>query len=174
MGTLHHRSPLGTKFSKNPQKPNKMPKGAGLTKPMKLSSELADIVGKKEASRRVHQAIVGLHQEEQPPRPREQAILRPRQEDGQGLRQRPHPRFRHGQVPLRSLVLSVQPLIHGSHVGRAELCKDLGAYFPVYNSFRTSFRFLTNNEMTPKVPHLLLPSTLGERPRTCRSLASAN
>merc|ERR1712083_770080 len=29
----------------------KMPKGAGLTKPMKLSAELADIVGKKEASR---------------------------------------------------------------------------------------------------------------------------
>ena len=28
-----------------------MPKGAGLTKPMKLSTELADIVGKKEASR---------------------------------------------------------------------------------------------------------------------------
>merc|ERR1712001_557114 len=29
----------------------KMPKGAGLTKPMKLSADLADIVGKKEASR---------------------------------------------------------------------------------------------------------------------------
>merc|ERR1712018_59956 len=29
----------------------KMPKGGGLTKPMKLSSDLADIVGKKEASR---------------------------------------------------------------------------------------------------------------------------
>merc|ERR1712244_175615 len=28
----------------------KMPKGAGLTKPMKLSADLADIVGKKEAS----------------------------------------------------------------------------------------------------------------------------
>lgn len=28
-----------------------MPKGSGLTKTMKLSSELADIVGKKEASR---------------------------------------------------------------------------------------------------------------------------
>merc|ERR1739846_144663 len=28
-----------------------MPKGTGLTKPMKLSAELADIVGKKEASR---------------------------------------------------------------------------------------------------------------------------
>merc|ERR1712244_164664 len=34
----------------NPQKLN-MPKGSGLTKPMKLSAELADIVGKKEASR---------------------------------------------------------------------------------------------------------------------------
>ena len=28
-----------------------MPKGQGLTKPMKLSADLADIVGKKEASR---------------------------------------------------------------------------------------------------------------------------
>merc|ERR1712076_196416 len=28
-----------------------MPKGSGLTKPMKLSEDLADIVGKKEASR---------------------------------------------------------------------------------------------------------------------------
>jgi len=28
-----------------------MPKGSGLTKPMKLSADLADIVGKKEASR---------------------------------------------------------------------------------------------------------------------------
>ena len=28
-----------------------MPKGSGLTKPMKLSPELADVVGKKEASR---------------------------------------------------------------------------------------------------------------------------
>merc|ERR1712223_2090983 len=34
----------------NPTKLN-MPKGAGLTKPMKRSAELADIVGKKEASR---------------------------------------------------------------------------------------------------------------------------
>ena len=28
-----------------------MPKGSGLTKPMKLSADLADVVGKKEASR---------------------------------------------------------------------------------------------------------------------------
>merc|ERR1711874_20886 len=34
----------------NSQKLN-MPKASGLTKPMKLSAELADIVGKKEASR---------------------------------------------------------------------------------------------------------------------------
>merc|ERR1712086_736146 len=29
----------------------KMPKGSGLTKPMKLSADLAEVVGKKEASR---------------------------------------------------------------------------------------------------------------------------
>merc|ERR1712102_193784 len=34
-----------------PNKPIKMPKGSGLTKPMKLCPELADIVGEKEASR---------------------------------------------------------------------------------------------------------------------------
>merc|ERR1711976_1139082 len=33
------------------KKTSKLPKGAGLTKPMKLSADLADIVGKKEASR---------------------------------------------------------------------------------------------------------------------------
>merc|ERR1712066_1164296 len=50
--------------------------------------------------RRVHQAAVGLHQEAQPAGPREQAVLHPRQEDGKGVRRRPHPRLRHGQVPL--------------------------------------------------------------------------
>ena len=33
----------------------------------------------------VHQAVVGLHQEEQPPGPGEQAVLHTRQEDGQGI-----------------------------------------------------------------------------------------
>merc|ERR1712110_1150046 len=33
------------------KKTSKMPKGAGLTKPMKLSADLAEVVGKKEASR---------------------------------------------------------------------------------------------------------------------------
>merc|ERR1712038_1644762 len=37
--------------TKNKTKNLNMPRGAGLTKPMKLSAELADIVGKKEASR---------------------------------------------------------------------------------------------------------------------------
>merc|ERR1711862_41233 len=39
-------------FCKNyPKKSINMPKGSGLTKTMKLSGDLADIVGKKEASR---------------------------------------------------------------------------------------------------------------------------
>merc|ERR1711981_1424406 len=37
-------------IEKKPKAAN-MPKGSGLTKPMKLSADLADIVGKKEASR---------------------------------------------------------------------------------------------------------------------------
>merc|ERR1739848_854289 len=49
---LHQRSPLDFHLTQNyPNKVAKMPKGSGLTKPMKLSAELADIVGKKEASR---------------------------------------------------------------------------------------------------------------------------
>merc|ERR1712109_216395 len=50
---LHQRSPLDflLTFNLHPPKTSKMPKGAGLTKPMKLSADLADIVGKKEASR---------------------------------------------------------------------------------------------------------------------------
>merc|ERR1712141_303851 len=49
--------------------------------------------------RRMHQAAVGLPEEEQPPGPREQAVLHPRQEDGQDLRPRSHQGLRHGQVP---------------------------------------------------------------------------
>merc|ERR1711974_369012 len=51
--TLRLWSPLDLpfKFFKNKTKNLNMPKGAGLTKPMKLSADLADVVGKKEASR---------------------------------------------------------------------------------------------------------------------------
>merc|ERR1712110_279695 len=50
---LHQRSPLDflLTFNLHPKKTSKMPKGAGLTKPMKLSADLAEVVGKKEASR---------------------------------------------------------------------------------------------------------------------------
>merc|ERR1712066_502741 len=61
--------------------------------------------------RRVHQAAVGLHQEAQPAGPREQAVLHPRQEDGKGVRRRPHPRLRHGQVPLSPPLLIYFPFL---------------------------------------------------------------
>merc|ERR1712086_538449 len=51
---LHQRSPLDyllTFHGIQPKKLIKMPKGSGLTKPMKLSADLAEVVGKKEASR---------------------------------------------------------------------------------------------------------------------------
>merc|ERR1712117_454478 len=48
--------------------------------------------------RRAHEAPLGLHQEEQPPGPRQQAVLHPRQEDGQGLWLGEDARLRHGQV----------------------------------------------------------------------------
>merc|ERR1711881_216969 len=55
MGTLRLWSPLEFtfffKFFEKQKTKLNMPKGAGLTKPMKLSAELGDIVGKKEASR---------------------------------------------------------------------------------------------------------------------------
>merc|ERR1712001_210909 len=51
-------------------------------------------------------ATLGLYQKEQPPRPREQAILQPRQEDGQGLRKRSYPCFRYGQIPFCPFVLN--------------------------------------------------------------------
>ena len=62
----------------------------------------------------MHQASLGLPQEEQFARPREQAILHPRQEDGQGFRLRSYPCFWHGQVPLRSLVLNSDSMLLAS------------------------------------------------------------
>merc|ERR1711971_1403344 len=56
--------------------------------------------------RRAHEASLGLHQEEQPPGPRQQAVLRPRQEDGQGLRLREDAWLRHGQAHRPPPILS--------------------------------------------------------------------
>merc|ERR1712184_207347 len=61
-------------------------KGSGLTKPMKVSADLAEIIGMKEASRA--QCIKMLWKylkDHNPARPRKQAILLPRQKDGQDL-----------------------------------------------------------------------------------------
>merc|ERR1712038_1054166 len=51
MGVTYFTTTTKNSFLRRPTVTAKMPKGAGLTKPMKLSPELADIVGKKEASR---------------------------------------------------------------------------------------------------------------------------
>merc|ERR1711956_194953 len=88
----------------NHKKLIKMPKGSGLTKPMKLSADLAEVVGKKEAIRAECIKQLWAYKKEQPPRPRKQAILQPRQKDGKGFRIRPHSCLRYGQVPLSSLV----------------------------------------------------------------------
>merc|ERR1712086_543066 len=45
------RFPLNFPPTSKQKKLIKMPKGSGLTKPMKLSADLAEVVGKKEASR---------------------------------------------------------------------------------------------------------------------------
>merc|ERR1712045_617425 len=52
MGSCSALTALIKLLYRNPNlTPITMPKGSGLTKPMKLSPELADIVGQKEASR---------------------------------------------------------------------------------------------------------------------------
>merc|ERR1712024_229373 len=86
---------------------------------------------------RVHQAAVGLHQEAQPAGPREQAVLHPRQEDGQGLRRRPHPRLRHGQVPFRPPLLISQPFILPKKTKRK--FTHIRLSFPCVQTIYTSF-----------------------------------
>merc|ERR1712088_155733 len=65
---------------------------------------------------RLHQAAVGLHQEEQPSGPREQAVLHPRQEDGQGLRSSPE-RINFGKPPRLITYFIYSPFIpQNSHL----------------------------------------------------------
>merc|ERR1712018_120835 len=47
---------------------------------------------------RMHQTVVGLPEEKQPSRCREQTILYSRQEDGENLWNRENPRLRNGQI----------------------------------------------------------------------------
>merc|ERR1712130_872174 len=83
----------------------KMPKGSGLTKPLNLSTELADLVGAKgrEALKtRGCQAPLGPHQEPEAPGPREQAVLHTRRQDDPHLWKGQGSCFRYGQVPQDS------------------------------------------------------------------------
>merc|ERR1712029_848022 len=84
----------------------KMPKGSGLTKPLNLSAELADLVGAKKGEAlktRGCQAPLGPHQGPEAPGPREQAVLHPRRQDDPHLGKGQGPCLRYGQVPQDSL-----------------------------------------------------------------------
>merc|ERR1712154_253491 len=93
--------------------------------------------------RRVHQAAVGLHQEAQPAGPREQAVLHPRQEDGKGVRRRPHPRLRHGQVPLCPPLLISLSSFPKNQMKRNFTRPDFS--FLVYKRYTTFMPDPTNN-----------------------------
>merc|ERR1711974_92247 len=110
----------------NSQKLN-MPKGSGLTKPMKLSAELADIVGKKEASRAECIKQLWAYIKKQNLQDPENKQFQPRQEDGQDLWQRQDSCFRYGQVLERS------PLI------------DIGPFFPNNFHFHPFTKFIYNS-----------------------------
>merc|ERR1712038_114415 len=113
--------------------------------------------------RRVHQAAVGLHQEAQPAGPREQAVPHPRQEDGKGVRRRPHPRLRHGQVPLRApLLISLSSFPKNQ---MKEILPDPTSVFPcvqtIYNIHARSDQQLTlpSHHRTPSFLEMPSPRT---------------
>merc|ERR1712014_554363 len=77
-------------LSKCPEEVSPHPRSSALSSPTSSA--------RSRPPARAHEAPVGLHQEEQPPGPRQQAVLHPRQEDGQGLRLGEDARLRHGQA----------------------------------------------------------------------------
>merc|ERR1712055_615004 len=77
----------------------KMPKGSGLTKPLNLSAELATLLGEKKGALLSRQEAVGLHQGEEAPGLRQQAVLPPRQSHAANLRNGEGESFRYGQAP---------------------------------------------------------------------------
>merc|ERR1712018_744676 len=83
----------------------KMPKGSGLTKPLNLSTELADLVGAKKGEKLSRPEVVKrlwAHIKSQTPRPREQAVLHSRRQDDSHLRKGQGSCLRYGQVPQNS------------------------------------------------------------------------
>merc|ERR1712126_13939 len=57
--------------------------------------------------RHCYKAVVGLHKRAQVARPRKQAVFHPGQKNGQGLWRGQNPRVRHGQVSVKTPVLTV-------------------------------------------------------------------
>merc|ERR1712018_699673 len=86
-------------------KQNKMPKGSGLTKPLNLSTELADLVGAKKGEKLSRPEVVKrlwAHIKTNKLQDPEQAVLRPRHQDAAYLRKGEDPCLRDGQVPQDS------------------------------------------------------------------------
>ena len=77
-----------------------MPKGSGLTKPMKLSDDLADIVGKKEASRPECVKLLWAYLKKHNLQDREnKQYFTPDKKDGQDFRLRSDQGLWNDQVP---------------------------------------------------------------------------
>merc|ERR1712172_423002 len=84
----------------------KMPKGSGLTKPLALSKELADLVGAKKDEKLSRPEVVKrlwAHiKTNKLQDPREQAVLHSRHQDDPHLRKGQDSCLRYGQVPQDS------------------------------------------------------------------------
>merc|ERR1739842_4041 len=92
------------KFQITKKKLVKMPKGAGLTKPMKLSADLAAIVGKDEASRaECVKELWAYLKKNNLQDPENKQYFTPDKKNGQGFWNGSHPSIWYGQVPLRPL-----------------------------------------------------------------------
>merc|ERR1711981_385862 len=108
-------------------------------------------------ARRVHQAAVGLHQEAQPAGPREQAVLHPRQEDGKGVRRRPHPRLRHGQVPLCPPLLIYFPFLLPKKPNETKFYQTRLQFFLVYKTIYNIHARSDQQLTSPSPPSIELP-----------------
>merc|ERR1712029_1071166 len=83
----------------------KMPKGSGLTKPLNLSTELADLVGAKKGEKLSRPEVVKrlwAHIKNNKLQDPEQAVLHSRRQDDSHLRKGQGSCLRYGQVPQDS------------------------------------------------------------------------
>merc|ERR1712122_127623 len=137
----------------NPQKLN-MPKGAGLIKPMKLSAELADIVGKKEASRaECIKQLWAYIKKNNLQDPENKQFFVPDKKMAKVFGN-DRIRFRYGQVPLRPLVLNTH-----SWLDNWLDAQDEDRNFPRFLTTRFRKRRFSQKRNDTKVPHPSLPLT---------------